>query len=94
MNAELVESWTTPLPRECLRCYLARVLHDHGCDHSLRWTTRWRASCAPSVAAVLRHARCDCALLAAGGASRGGTPAPCAGVTRLGSTRPCRRWPP
>ena len=31
-----------PGRRECLRCYLSRMLDSHSCDNSKRWTIRWR----------------------------------------------------
>jgi hypothetical protein len=31
-----------PGQRECLRCYLARILVRHGCDNTQRWTIHWR----------------------------------------------------
>lgn len=55
-----------PLDGECLRCYLLRMLTDHGCDGTHRWTTRWRDERAPRATKLLRNlARrggccCDC----------------------------------
>ncbi len=102
---ELGEQWTAPLDRECLPCYLGRMLADYGCDNTVRWARRWRDACAPRATALERHwarhgGACDCAiaikvypetLLA------GDDPVPpCSGVSRRGSTRPCalRRRPP
>lgn len=97
---ELRDQWTAPLPRECLTCYVGRMLADFGCDDTMRWVTRWRAACAPRATRLMetfaaRGAKCDCQL-----ASRvypeqlllpeGTPPRPCAGVSRLGSTKPCR----
>lgn len=100
---ELADQWTRPLDRECLTCYVGRMLSDFGCDDTMRWTARWRDARAPRATALLstlagRGARCDCQL-----ASRvypehllvqaGASPLPCAGVSRRGSTKPCRPVP-
>src|SRR5271169_6157157 len=36
-----------PTRRECLRCYLVRMIRVHGCDNTRTWTLRWRARRAP-----------------------------------------------
>jgi hypothetical protein len=102
MNTELVpaglrEQWTAPLDRECLACYLGRMLADFGCDNTLRWSIRWRDACAPRAMALARRGgHCDCAVASVRRPpDEAGPPQPCAGVRR-GSTRPCRpkRRPP
>ena len=40
--AETSRRLTDPGERECLRCYLVRMLADFGCDGTHRWTERWR----------------------------------------------------
>ncbi len=57
----------TPLPVECLACYVWRVLGDHGCNATLRWARRWRdARASRATALEQRLARqggcCDCQL--------------------------------
>ncbi|MFD4193296.1 DUF2695 domain-containing protein [Amycolatopsis thermoflava] len=73
-NAGLLDLWTEPQERECLGCYVSRLLADFGCDSTLRWTLRWRAMRAPGVAALdrlfRRHdVKCDCGVPAALGAA-------------------------
>ena len=40
--AELSRRLTEPGQRECLRCFLVRMISEFGCDGSHRWTVRWR----------------------------------------------------
>jgi len=45
VEAELVtlsDVLTEPAERECLRCFLLRMLNEFGCDGTHRWTIRWR----------------------------------------------------
>ncbi|WP_160148846.1 DUF2695 domain-containing protein [Amycolatopsis alkalitolerans] len=93
--AALREQWTKPLGRECLPCYLSRMLADFGCDDTMRWTLRWRDSRAPGVTSLDGRAPCDCRLPGVLSSPVEAPPPPCAGVRR-GSTRPCRptRHPP
>ena len=45
VEAELVDlsyRLTEPGERECLRCYLLRMIEQFGCDNTHRWTKRWR----------------------------------------------------
>ena len=56
---------TTPLPVECLLCYVRRMLDAFGCNATLRWARRWRDMRAPRATALEgRLARgggfCDC----------------------------------
>jgi hypothetical protein len=89
---------TEPGDRECLRCYLLRMLEEFGCDNTHRWTERWRSLRAPRAQALLRRlaARgaccCDCEVIL--NVFRDypdtGRLLPCAGVSRAGSTKPCK----
>lgn len=60
-----------PHPRECVLCYLARMLHDHDCDSTLRWTGRFRELRSPSATGLEERMRrtdgsCDCTIVARG----------------------------
>ncbi|KAA9152903.1 DUF2695 domain-containing protein [Amycolatopsis acidicola] len=102
--AGLHEQWSAPRPRECLTCYVGRMLADFGCDNTLRWVGRWREHNAPRATALERRlagrgARCDCEValkLYPDEIQGADPPVPCAGVSRRGSTKPCglRRRPP
>jgi hypothetical protein len=99
IETELVQlSWqlTEPRERECLRCYLLRMLAEFGCDCTHRWTLTWRRQCAPQAAQLIGRLRqlggaCDCEVilnvfpdyLPVDG------PLPCAGQPRAGSAMPC-----
>ena len=56
----------TPGAAECLVCYVDRLLEQHGCDNTHRFTEQYRAASAPRhTALVKRLARmgaccCDC----------------------------------
>ncbi len=95
--AEAARRLTDPGQRECLRCYLVRMLDAFGCDNTHRWTARWRDLRAPRATALLDRLAerggccCDCEVIfnvypsyptAEGRLA-------CAGVSRAGSTRPC-----
>ncbi|HET6562340.1 MAG TPA: DUF2695 domain-containing protein [Marmoricola sp.] len=67
------ESWlrdrahrlTEPDGAECLFCFVARMLDEHGCDTTLRWATRYRDLQAPRATALERRLSrmggfCDC----------------------------------
>ncbi|MBA2324802.1 MAG: DUF2695 domain-containing protein [Pseudonocardiales bacterium] len=73
---DLSQTLTAPADRECLPCYLARML--------TALTERLRN----------RGGFCDCEVLLnvypAWLPDDGQTPAPCQGVLRRGSTKPCR----
>jgi len=91
---------TRPRDKECLACYLVRMLGEFGCDNKLRWVRRWRDACAPRATALERKLEnrggyCDCEvafnvypdqMLFDEDAAM----PPCAGVSRRGSTAPCR----
>ncbi len=88
---------TEPGERECLRCYVMRMVAESGCDNSLRWTIRWRDLRAPRSTGLLnRLARrggicCDCEV--AMNVFWPDYPAErlltCGGVSSAGSTEPC-----
>jgi hypothetical protein len=55
-----------PGRRECLRCYLVRMVRAHGCDNSKQWTLRWRDRRAPGDGQLIEQLEerggicCDC----------------------------------
>jgi Protein of unknown function (DUF2695) len=91
----LATELTAPGERECLRCYVVRMVHEFGCDGSRRWTRRWRDLRAPRSHGLLRTlARagaccCDGELIFNVYRVADATPRACLGVARAGSTRPC-----
>lgn len=94
--AELAERLTGPATRECLRCYLLRMIIEFGCDGTYRWTIRWRDLRAGQPRGLLRQLGrrggcCDCEVLmnVFPGYPPSVRPLPCAGVARPGSWRPC-----
>jgi Protein of unknown function (DUF2695) len=94
--ADLSARLTAPASRECLRCYLLRMVTEFGCDGTFRWTIRWRDVRASQPAVLLgqlgqRGGCCDCEVLISvfPDYPLSGVPLPCAGVTRPGSYRPC-----
>lgn len=100
--AELARRITDPGPRECLRCYLIRMLDAFGCDNTHRWTTKWRDMRAPRATALIDRLAwrggccCDCEIIFNVYTDYPVTNRilPCAGVSRAGSTRPCLLVPP
>ena len=61
----VAEALTTPLPRECLLCFVWRMLEDFGCNATLRWARHWRDARAPRATALehrlgQRGGFCDC----------------------------------
>src|SRR5690349_24502270 len=46
---------TGPGERECLRCYLLRMMDQFGCDGTHRWTVHWRDRRAPKSRGLLRR---------------------------------------
>jgi len=95
--AELSQRLTEPGERECLRCYLVRMISEFGCDGSHRWTVRWRDLRAPRARGlVLRLQRrggccCDCEVIfnVFPDYPKTDRVLPCAGVLRAGSAVPC-----
>ncbi len=104
---ELSGALTTPRPRECLVCYVLRML-EYGC-HGQYWLKRYRDLRAPRATALERRISrmggyCDCEMLMNAfhpnpwGVRAGGdgdlafeSMPGCLGV-RGGSTRPCLLW--
>jgi hypothetical protein len=100
VEAELVELsglLTEPRERECLRCYLLRMINEFGCDGRHRWTTRWRDLRAPGAAGLVRRLQrlggvcCDCEVLlnVFPGYPDADELLPCAGQRQPGSLAPC-----
>ena len=84
-----------PGERECLRCYLMRMLAESGCDGTHRWTLRWRDVRAPratglATALERRGGYCDCEVIFNAMPEYPDTDCvlPCAGVP-AGATGPC-----
>jgi hypothetical protein len=64
---DLAHGLTEPQEGECLFCFVARMMDEHGCDHTLRWATRYRDLCAPRATALEERlsrmgAFCDCGI--------------------------------
>jgi hypothetical protein len=95
--AQLSRLLTEPGQRECLRCYLVRMLSEFGCDNTHRWTRRWRDARAPRATSLIGRLRqsgaccCDCEVIfnVFPDYPDVNRPLPCTGVSRAGSTRPC-----
>ena len=95
--AQLSFRWTEPGHRECLRCFLLRMLEEFGCDGTHRWTARWRDLHSPGARGLIRRLQrqgaccCDCEVILnvypyyPQTAQR----LPCTGVLRAGSSVPC-----
>lgn len=54
-----------PHPQECVLCYVARMVDEHGCDSTLRWTGRFRELRSPLASGLEARMR------AAGGSCDG-----------------------
>lgn len=58
-----------PGERECLRCYIRRMLRSGGCDNTKKWTVRWRDRRVPGDEGLLSRLEerggicCDCEVL-------------------------------
>ena len=99
VEAELVTlaaALTEPDDRECLRCYLLRMINEFGCDGTHRWTVRWRDSSAPRASGLLGRLAdlgggCDCEVVlnVFPNYPPGGRLLPCAGQPLPGSAVPC-----
>jgi len=95
--AELSQRLTEPGERECLRCYLVRMISEFGCDGSHRWTVRWRDLRAPRARGLVPRLQrrggccCDCEVIFNVFPDYPETDQvlPCAGVLRVGSAMPC-----
>jgi hypothetical protein len=103
----LAAQLTRPRNKECLCCYVARLLDEYPCDGSLRHAYRYRDAVAPRATALGdRLSRvggwCDCEIFLNGYRPRAVLPdddaesgvialPPCQGVRR-GSVQPCGNW--
>ena len=61
----LADPRSQPAPRECIACYVARMITAHGCDTSLRWAQRFRELSSPTATGLERRLGnvggfCDC----------------------------------
>jgi hypothetical protein len=98
---------TMPGARECLLCYVYRMLA-FGCDTTLHWAQQWRGARAPRLRGLdawlhAHGAYCDCELFMNGWQPRDllsdehgdweypDEMPPCRGV-RGGSSQPCDLW--
>jgi hypothetical protein len=87
---------TEPQEKECLRCFVLRMISEFGCDGTHRWTIRWRDARAPLATGLLDKLYelggcCDCEVLLNvfphyPPVTR---PLPCAGQPQPGSAVPC-----
>jgi uncharacterized protein DUF2695 len=97
--AVLSQHLTEPGERECLRCYLLRMISEFGCDGTHRWTIRWRDLRAPRARGLVRRLQerggicCDCEVVlnVFPDYPQDDQGLPCAGVVRAGSALPCDR---
>ena len=69
--AALAGSLTAPTARECVVCYVDRMLDAFGCDTTLRWARRWRDVRVPGARSLERRLEarggfCDCEVLTNG----------------------------
>ena len=67
----VAEEVLAPHPQECVLCYLARMVAEHDCDSTLRWTGRFRALRSPLATGLEERMRsvggfCDCEIFANG----------------------------
>lgn len=90
-----------PGARECLRCYLRRVLESRGCDGTKTWTTRWVRRRAPRATELLRRIEnlggccCDCeVLLNVWEEQDDDVTGPCSGTGHEDPLVPCQTWSP
>jgi hypothetical protein len=96
--ARLSRRLTDPGERECLRCYLLRMISEFGCDGTHRWTVRWRDLRAPRARGLVQRMQrrggccCDCEVIFNVFPDYPDTSEilPCAGVPRPGSADPCQ----
>lgn len=99
IEAELVAlsaALTEPDDRECLRCFLLRMVGEFGCTGTHRWTIRWRGVRAPQATGLLDRLTalrggCDCEVLlnVFPQYPRTARRLPCAGQPQAGSAVPC-----
>jgi hypothetical protein len=94
--ARLAQHLTEPGERECLRCFLMRMIREFGCDGTHRWTIRWRDLRAPRARGLVGRMQrrdggcCDCEVIfnVFPGYPETGSAAPCASILRGGSAVP------
>jgi hypothetical protein len=91
---------TEPGERECLRCFLLRMINEFGCDSTHRWALRWQAEQAPRARGLVRRLEqlggsCDCQVFYTIFPDYPPVPAllPCAGMPQAGSAAPCQLRP-
>lgn len=101
----LADLLTRPRARECLACYVARMLEEFSCDGTQRHALRYRDAMAPRATALRERLGrmggwCDCEILLnayqpvlepADDDDGVDELPPCAGVRR-GSVTPCSNW--
>jgi hypothetical protein len=67
--AELVTLSDEPERRECLRCYLIRMIRTYGCDNTKKWTLVWQERHAPRHGQLIEDLEerggicCDCEVI-------------------------------
>jgi hypothetical protein len=96
--ARLSRDLTDPGQRECLRCYLLRMISEFGCDGTHRWTVRWRDLRSPRARGLVQRMQrrggccCDCEVIFNVFPDYPDIEEilPCAGVPRPGSAEPCQ----
>jgi hypothetical protein len=68
-RAELVTPSDEPARRECLRCYLVRMIRTYGCDNTRKWTLVWQQRRAPRQGQLIEDLEerggicCDCEII-------------------------------
>jgi len=87
---------TEPAERECLRCFLLRMISEFGCDGTHRWTIRWREVRAPRATRLPDRlgglgGYCDCEVVCNVFPEypESAVLLPCAGQQQRGSAVPC-----
>jgi hypothetical protein len=87
---------TEPAERECLRCFVVRMMYEFGCDGTHRWTVRWRDARAAQATALLSRLQelggfCDCEVVlnVFPDYPTADRPLQCAGQPMPGSAVPC-----
>jgi hypothetical protein len=107
-HAELrMDASDEPGERECLLCYLGRMLRRHGCDNTRKWTVRWRDCRFPADQQLLAELEdrggccCDCEVTLNVWEADVATwddeaetrpPAPCGGAAGENPLDLCARW--
>lgn len=65
---ELAGQLVHPAARECLGCYVQRMVTAYGCDNTLRWVEKWQRAMPQSTRRLRtrlrsRGAFCDCEVI-------------------------------